>query len=102
MDKIGAIRIIKQYLQLLKKNDIDVVEAYLFGSYVNGNFNKDSDIDLALVISNLTDRLTTQTKLLKLGRDFDYLIEPHPFDKSDFNHLSPFTHEILTSGIRVD
>jgi predicted nucleotidyltransferase len=96
------VAIIQLNLQLLKKNDIDVVEAYLFGSYVNGNFNKDSDIDLALVISNLTDRLGTQTKLLKLGRDFDYLIEPHSFDKSEFNHQYPFTHEIFTTGIRVD
>ena len=101
MDKNGAIGIIEQYLQLLKKNNIDVVEAYLFGSYVNGNFNKDSDIDLALVVSNLTDRLSTQAKLLRLSRDFDYLIEPHPFDKSEFNHISPFTHEILTTGIKV-
>ena len=101
MDKEGAFIIIAQYLQLLKTLGIKVEEAYVFGSYVRGNFHENSDIDLALVISDLHDRFDMQTELLKLGRDFDYIIEPHPFNKQEFNHLSPLTHEILTLGIKV-
>jgi uncharacterized protein len=101
MDKEGAFKIIGQYLQLVKTAGIKVEEAYIFGSYVRGNFNENSDIDLALVISDLTDRYSFQTELLKLGREFGYIIEPHPFNKKDFNHLHPLPHEILSAGVRV-
>ena len=101
MDKDGAFKIITQYLQLLKTTGIEVEEAYVFGSYARGNFHDNSDIDLALVLCDLKDRLGIQTELLKLGRDFDYIIEPHPFDKKEFNHFHPLTHEILTLGVRV-
>ena len=101
MDKAGAFKIITQYLQLLKTTGIEVQEAYVFGSYARGNFHENSDIDLALVLSDLKDRLGIQTELLKLGRDFDYIIEPHPFDKKEFNHLNPLTNEILKLGVRV-
>ena len=75
MDKDRAFKIITQYLQLLKTTGIEVEEAYVFGSYVRGNFHENSDIDLALVISDLKDRLGVQTELLKLGRDFNYIIK---------------------------
>jgi uncharacterized protein len=101
MDKAGAFKIITQYLQLLRTKGIEVEEAYVFGSYARGNFHENSDIDLALVLSDMKDRFGIQTELLKLGRDFDYIIEPHPFDKKEFNNLDPLTHEILTSGVRV-
>jgi uncharacterized protein len=101
MDKEGAFKIIAQYLQLLKTEGIEVEEAYVFGSFARGNFNENSDIDLALVLSDLKDRLGFQTSLLKLGRDFNYIIEPHPFNKTEFNHLDPLIHEILTLGVRV-
>jgi uncharacterized protein len=101
VDKDGAFKIITQYLQLLKTTGIVVEEAYVFGSYVRGNFHENSDIDLALVLPDMKDRLGIQTELLKLGRDFDYIVEPHPFDKKEFNHLHPLTHEILTLGLRV-
>lgn len=101
MDKEGAFEIIGRYLLLLKSVGVKVEEAYVFGSYARGNFNENSDIDLALVIFNLNDRFAMQTELLKLGRDFGYIIEPHPFNLKEFNHLNPLTHEILTTGVRV-
>jgi hypothetical protein len=69
--------------------------------WLQSSDHENSDIDLALVISNIKDRICMQTELLKLGRGFDYIIEPHPFDKTEFNHLHPLTHEILTSGVRI-
>ncbi len=59
MDKEGAFEIIGRYLKLIKSAGIKVEEAYVFGSYARGNFNENSDIDLALVISNLNDRITS-------------------------------------------
>jgi len=101
MDQNAAFEIVNKYLQKIKSENISIEGAYIFGSYARGTFHKDSDIDLALVFTDLHDRIFLQTELLKLGRDFNYIIEPHPIDKTDFNHSHPLAHEILGSGIKV-
>ena len=40
---------ITRYLDELRKNNIPVSKAYLFGSYARGTYNRWSDIDIALV-----------------------------------------------------
>lgn len=62
---------------------------------------EDSDIDIAVVLKNLRNSFTTQVQLMKLRRDIDLRIEPHPFDETDFNSSNPFANEILTTGIQV-
>jgi len=101
MDKNTAFNIVQNYLAYLKRNNIVVEKAYIFGSYAVGNFNEDSDIDLALILKNLSNSFIMQVELMKLGRKIDTRIEPHPFDESDFNSSDPFAHEILSKGIQV-
>ncbi|MCX6583979.1 MAG: nucleotidyltransferase domain-containing protein [Candidatus Aminicenantes bacterium] len=96
-----ALTNVKKYIECLKKNRFAVQKVYVFGSYAKGNMREDSDIDLAVVLKNLRDIFTTQVQLMKLRRDFDLRIEPHPFDETDFNSSNPFVHEILTTGIQV-
>jgi predicted nucleotidyltransferase len=92
---------VKNYIRFLKKNRLDVSQAYIFGSYARGNAHEDSDIDVAVVLTNLEEGLFTQFQLMKLRRDFDLRIEPHPFDEIDFNDSNPFANEIISTGIRV-
>lgn len=92
---------VKNYIKFLKKNRLDVSQAYIFGSYARGNAHEDSDIDVAVVLKNLQEDLFTQFQLMKLRRDFDLRIEPHPFDEIDFNDSNPFANEIISTGIRV-
>jgi len=66
-----------------------------------GNLNEDSDIDLAIVLNNLSNSFTMQIQLMKLSRKFDTRIEPHPFDEKDFNTSNPFANEILDKGIEI-
>jgi len=101
MDKESAIELVRQYLALLKENHLNVESAWMFGSYAQGNFHKDSDIDLALVFPSVSDRIDLQTSLLILGRKFEYIIEPHPFSTKEFNLLHPLVNEILSKGIKV-
>ena len=101
MDKATAFKIVKKYITFLKNNKINVQSAYIFGSYAKGNFNEDSDIDLAIIMKNLSNSFTMQVELMKLSRKIDTRIEPHPIDESDFNSSNPFAHEILTKGIHV-
>lgn len=101
MDKNAAFENVKKYIVFLRENDFDIRKAYLFGSYAKGNFNDDSDIDLAVVMNNLSNSYTMQVELMKISRKFDTRIEPHPFDEADFDSSNPFVHEILNTGIQI-
>ncbi len=81
--------------------DFEVKKAYLFGSYAKGMEKEDSDIDIAIVIGNMTDFFTIQMKLMRLRRNIDLRIEPHPIDESDFTMMNPFAYEIQNSGIEI-
>jgi len=85
----------------LKRSQFSVQKAYIFGSYANGRFHQDSDIDLAIVLNDVANSFTMQVQLMKLSRKFDSRIEPHPFDTADFNPSNPFAHEILAKGIQI-
>jgi len=102
MGKRAAFKIVKKYLYFLKtEKNMDIEKAYLFGSYVKGNFNADSDIDIAIIMKNLTDSFVMQVELMKLSGDFDTRIEPHPFDERDFNSDHPLAYEILKTGVKI-
>lgn len=101
MDQSAAIKIVKKYISHLKDNQFNIQKAYIFGSYVKGKYHEDSDIDLAIVMNDLSNSFLTQVELMKISRKFDARIEPHPFEESDFNATNPFAHEILNHGIQV-
>lgn len=101
MDKISIINIVSEYLKAIPRDRFDLSRAYLFGSYARDNQHEDSDIDLALVIRNLTDPFLAQVELMKLRRSFDLRIEPHPIDESDFSIQDPIVFEILKYGQEI-
>lgn len=92
---------IKNYIAKFKK-EINVIDVYLFGSYAKGNYHNDSDIDIAVISDQfkgncIEDRLL----LMRLRRDIDLRIEPHPFRPEDFTDENPFVKEIKEYGIRI-
>lgn len=101
MDKEHAVDIAKKYIDFLIKNKYPVKSAYLYGSYIKGNFNENSDIDIAVVLDCLTDTIDEIYRLMKHRRQFDLRIEPHPFLFNEFNRNNPFADEILKSGIKI-
>jgi uncharacterized protein len=101
MDQKAAIKIAKEYIRFLKYNKYNIQKPYIFGSYANGEFTENSDIDLALIMKNVSNSFTMQIQLMKLGRKIDTRIEPHPFDEADFNQSNPFANEILSNGIQI-
>jgi uncharacterized protein len=94
---------IAKYLDLIKSKFPGIESAYIFGSYANGKFNEDSDIDIALIFSKLDDsrRFDTQVQLMLLAANIDTRIEPHPISNEDFNSGNPFVAEIKKTGIRI-
>jgi uncharacterized protein len=81
--------------------ELDVKKAYLFGSCAKGLDNEDSDIDIAVVIGNMTDFFATQMQLMRIRRKIDLRIEPHPIGESDFTNMNPFAFEIQKTGIEI-
>ncbi|MBF0099646.1 MAG: nucleotidyltransferase domain-containing protein [Desulfobacterales bacterium] len=100
MVKKSIIETVTKYIQQIPVN-LEVKKVYLFGSYAKGLENNDSDIDIAIVIGNMSNFFTVQMQLMRLRRDIDLRIEPHPIDESDFTTMNPLAHEIQKSGIEI-
>ncbi len=102
MDQKQAYEVARRYADFLKKRKSGVKKIYLFGSYVKGTADENSDIDLAIVFEAFSDSFDMQVELMKLRRQFDTRIEPHPFREVDFNMSNPFANEVLTSGFELN
>ncbi len=100
MDKREAIKLAQQYIDTISEK-YDIAKALVFGSYVKGTNHADSDIDVALVLKKVDNLFDTQVDLMKLRRDVDLIIEPHPFRETDFNSDDPIVYEIIHNGVEL-
>ena len=78
MDKRKARKLVEEYANIVVKNMI-VNKIILYGSYARGDYKRDSDIDVAVVVprSSLSkDILEDMAKLFKLRREISTDIEP--------------------------
>lgn len=93
---------ISNHLKALNKNNIPSKEAILFGSYAKGNYQKWSDIDIALVSDIFSgDRIDDKDKIRRITLSVSSEIEIMPFSPKDFNSQNPFAEEILKTGVRL-
>jgi predicted nucleotidyltransferase len=99
MDRETVIKKLTKYSELV----LTVVipnKIVLFGSYAKGNWNEDSDIDVAIFVDKITDDfLQLSTKLCKLTRNIDYRIEPLLLEEN--NDMSGFVSDINKHGIII-
>ena len=78
MDKEKVRRLVEEYAKLVVSNMV-VNKIILYGSYARGDFRKDSDIDVAVVVprSSISDDiLIDMAKLFKLRISISNDIEP--------------------------
>jgi len=102
IDKKKVYQIIHQYLEVLRENNLNYAKVYLYGSYAQGNYKKDSDIDLAIVSDDFSgDVIEDQFLLMKLRRKVDLRIEPHPFLIEEFSTDDPFVKTIIETGEEI-
>ena len=101
MDKPDALKIAQNYAEVVSNSNFKYLRIYLFGSYAKGNFNEDSDIDIAVVFKNYSNLLDMQLELMRLRRKIDSRIEPHPFRESEFNLSNPIVNEIIKYGQEI-
>lgn len=86
--------------KLLSALGKDILELKLFGSQAKGNFRKDSDIDVLIVLRSLSPKkedfiidLTCQILF-----DFGVVISPHIYSQEEYsylNHLPSIFMQIL-------
>lgn len=100
MAKRELLKIIRQYITLIKANGYNVKSVYLFGSYAKNNNNDDSDIDIAIILNNVNDYFDTLVELMKLRREINLYIEPHPIAEKDFKS-HPLFEEINKVGYKI-
>jgi predicted nucleotidyltransferase len=100
MDKTDVINIAKRYAIAVNEN-YSFIKIILFGSYAKGNFNDDSDIDIAVVLKDYSNLIDMQLELMRLRRKIDSRIEPHPFREREFELSNPIVNEILKYGQEI-
>lgn len=100
MDKTDAVIVAQKYAIAIKAN-YNFIRIILFGSYAKGNFNEDSDIDIAVVFKDYSNLIDMQLELMRLMRKIDSRIEPHPFRESEFELSNPIVNEILKYGQEI-
>ncbi len=96
MVKNNIINIIKKYIQELKKENINILTVFLYGSYARGTNREDSDIDIAIVCKNAeVDIIEKNMELWKIAVRVDTRIAPMYFTQMDFNkNYIPIVTEI--------
>lgn len=92
----------KKYIDEIKKHNIHILKAYIYGSYAKGIEREDSDIDIALISSDFSgNRFLDSIKIIPMRRNIDSRIEPVTYKPEDFDESDPLVAEILDSGIEI-
>ena len=103
MDKReDVITIAKKFLELVKTSGIpmEIDKAYLFGSYAKNCPQKDSDIDIALVVNKWGGNYEeTIVPIWRLRKKVDFRIEPHIIVPDE--DYAGFLPEIEKTGIEI-
>jgi len=100
MDKRDALNIANIYANAVRTK-YDYIKIILFGSYAKGNFNDDSDIDIAVILKDYNNLMDIQLDLMRLRRKIDSRIEPHPFRENEFELTNPIVSEIMKYGQEI-
>ncbi|MCL2720241.1 MAG: nucleotidyltransferase domain-containing protein [Treponema sp.] len=103
MDKReDIISIAKKYLELVKESSfpMQINKAYLFGSFANDCPEKDSDIDIALIVDEwIGDYEEAIVLIWRLRKKIDFRIEPHIIVPNE--DYADFLPEIQRTGIEI-
>ena len=96
LDKGTVINTVKRYTEAVTK-EFSPSAVVLFGSYINGNPNEDSDIDVAVIFNGFSgDWLKTSARLWGLKEDISLDIEPHLLDSAE--DKSGFVKYVFKTG----
>ncbi|MCK4553754.1 nucleotidyltransferase domain-containing protein [Candidatus Parcubacteria bacterium] len=94
---------VKEYVDILKADNLPIKKVILYGSYAKGRQHKWSDIDVCIISPKFKDPFEALQYLsLKTIFDMKYTIEPVGFSPRDFqDKYDSLINEIKTTGIEI-
>lgn len=99
MDQAAVLKIARAYADAVRKV-MPTNGIFLYGSHVKGTANRDSDIDIAVVVDDVPgDYLSTVAMLWKMTRSIGQEIEPVLLTKADTD--SGFLGTVQKTGIAI-
>lgn len=106
MVKKEVIAKIKDFITLLKQNNINVNKVFLFGSYAFGDANEVSDIDVAVISSDFGKSYLKECLLLmKIANEIDLSLSPKPYSLDEYKKAKQgdfLWQEIINKGHLID
>ena len=93
---------INGFLNELESNNFKVAKAILFGSYATGKVNENSDIDLAVWLSDLPEKHWTEIPAIPHIVAKYSPISPKFYDVNETEKDDPFIEVIEKTGKRID
>ena len=91
---------IRDYVDVLKKENLPIKSVYLFGSYAKGTGRKWSDIDVCIVSPQFSDFFDA-LQYLWARRIRNSSIEPIGMTPEDFADDTTLNREIKQTGIKI-
>ncbi len=104
MGRGQAIRVIKEFINALKREGINIDRVILFGSYAKGHVRPESDIDIAIISKDFgKDRVEEGMTLFRIAGKIDPRLEPIPFSAKAFENdtWDPLVYEIRQKGVEL-
>lgn len=93
---------IREYLKILKTDELPIQQVWLFGSFAKGKPHKWSDIDLCVVTPKFKSSWDVLQYLWqKRRKNYGLTIEPVGYTTKDFKEGSSLIDEIKRTGIRL-
>ncbi len=98
---IEVANAIKAYINAVKQK-FNIEKVYLFGSYLSGSADEESDIDLAIISFSFTGNIIVDNAALSiLTWGIDTRIEPIAFKPEHFNSENMIADEIIKTGVEI-
>ena len=95
---------IKEYIDILRNDDLPIKKVVLFGSYAKGSQHKWSDVDIAIVSPKFTNHFEALHYLNHKTKNREpYYLEPHGLTPDDFkDKYNSLAQEIEKHGIELN
>jgi|SRR3989338_8339463 len=93
----------QKFIGEIRSSGINVVDAYLYGSYAKQTAGINSDIDVCVISPDFgIDLIDEMVKLKQIARRIDDRIEVIPLGTADFSDpFDPLVFEIKNTGIKI-
>ncbi len=86
------------------KTDLSVKKVFMFGSYIKGIPNEDSDIDICRIAENIDNNFLAKLKSTPKVLYSDLRIEPVVFSEEEFHEVDSFgvLREVQENGVEIE